>query len=292
MGIKTFDKWPDGSTTVDKEHWSSNDPVPEDKPSEDFQTPDPEEEGNNLGLKVAVRPINMFSIMRAEMPLEIVDEINQHIDDTILPNSKDYSDGLVGQLKNDEKSCQVDFPMDDEVGKMFKQILDQCATTFLQSGYKRDATADATQCWVNCAYKGDYNPYHSHGVQTMAGLSGFLWTKVPECIEEKSASVPNINNASGGVDGFTHLCWGHNDIRDILMLKPQTEEYVKPEVGVMLIFPNWLKHQVLPFYGEGERRSIAFNWNVHDTETEMRKYMSEREERQFDEAIEERKSSD
>ena len=109
MGLKTFDKWPDGSTSVDKEHWTSTEPVPGPHPQEDYRTPDPEDQGNNLGLKVAIRPINMFSIMRAEMPLEIVDEINQHIDDTILPNSKDYSDGLVGQLKNDEKSCQVDF---------------------------------------------------------------------------------------------------------------------------------------------------------------------------------------
>ena len=73
------------------------------------------------------------------------------------------------------------------------------------------------------------------------------------------------------------------------MLKPQTEEYVKPEVGTMLIFPNWLKHAVMPFYGEGERRSIAFNWNVHDTE--MRKYMSEREEKQFDEKKREKSES-
>ena len=53
-----------------------------------------------------------------------------------------------------------------------------------------------------------------------------------------------------------------------------TEDYIKPEVGTMLIFPNWLKHAVMPFFGEGERRSMAFNWNVHDSETEMRKYMS------------------
>ena len=286
MGLKTFDTWPDGKTTVDKEHWTSEDPVPDAGP----QT-NPEEEEQELGLQIAIRPINMFSIMRAEIPLEIIDEINQHIDDEVLPNSKDYSDGLVGQLKNDEKSCQVDFPLNDKVGGMFKQILDQCGTTFLKSAFHRDANAEVIQCWVNCAYKGDYNPYHDHGVQTMAGLSGFLWTKVQECIAEKSAEVPNINNASGGVDGFTHLVWGQNTIRDILQLKPQTEEYVKPVVGTMLIFPNWLKHAVTPFYGEGERRSIAFNWNVHDTETEMRRYMSEREEKQFDEKKREKSES-
>ena len=195
MGLKTFDTWPDGKTTVDKEHWTSEDPVPDEEP----QT-NPEEE-QELGLQIAIRPINMFSIMRAEIPLEIVDEINQHIDDEILPNSKDYSDGLVGQLKNDEKSCQVDFPLNDKVGGMFKQILDQCGTTFLKSAFHRDANAEVIQCWVNCAYKGDYNPYHDHGVQTVAGLSGFLWLEVPPCIEELPEFNPYINDAGGGIDG-------------------------------------------------------------------------------------------
>ena len=117
----------------------------------------------------------------------------------------------------------------------------------------------------------------------MAGLSGFVWLKVPDCIKEKDANLSNINNASGGVDGFTQLVWGNNTMRDVLQLKPTTEDYIKPEVGTMLVFPNWLKHAVMPFYGEGERRSMAFNWNVHDTETEMRKYMSEREEKLLDE---------
>ena len=148
----------------------------------------------------------------------------------------------------------------------------------------RDAKAEVFNCWTNHAYAGDYNPFHDHGVQTMAGLSGFLWLKVPECIEKLDAAIPEgINNANGAIDGFTHLIWGTNTRKDILQLKPQTEEYVKPEVGTMLVFPNWLKHAVMPFYGEGERRSMAFNWNVHDTETEMRKYMSEREEKQLDE---------
>ena len=92
----------------------------------------------------------------------------------------------------------------------------------------------------------------------------------------------NINNASGGVDGFTHLIWGTNTRKDILQLKPQTEDYIKPEAGVMLIFPNWLKHQVLPFFGEGERRSMAFNWNVNDSEREMKKYMSDNEKEKYD----------
>ena len=38
-----------------------------------------------------------------------------------------------------------------------------------------------------------------HGVHTVAGLSGFLWLKIPQSIQD-TPDVPEINNASGGVD--------------------------------------------------------------------------------------------
>ena len=78
------------------------------------------------------------------------------------------------------------------------------------------------------------------------------------------------------------MIWGTSTRIDLLQLKPQTEDYIKPEAGVMLIFPNWLKHQVLPFFGEGERRSMAFNWNVNDSEREMKKYMSDNEKEKYE----------
>ena len=53
----------------------------------------------NQGLEIAMRPILNFNILRVEFPSEIIDELNQHIDDEIIPNSKSFADGLVGQLK-------------------------------------------------------------------------------------------------------------------------------------------------------------------------------------------------
>ena len=246
-------------------------------------------EEENHGLKFAIRPIKSFSIGRIEFPMEIIDEINDHIDNVIIPANNSYADGLVGQLKNDSKSAQLNFPLDDDVGQQLKTVFDQVGKTFLKNGYNRDADTDCFQCWSNHAYAGDYNPYHDHGVQTIAGLSGFLWLKVPECIE-KLDPVPNaLNNANGAVDGFTQLIWGTNSRRDMLELKEHTEDYVKPEVGVMLVFPNWLKHAVMPFFGEGERRSMAMNWNVTDTEAQLREFMSERESKKYDELLEKQK---
>ena len=237
----------------------------------------------NHGLRVALRPLNHFKIMRVEIPEEIVEEVNTHIDTVVIPRNESFASGLVGQLKNDEKSAQLDFPLDDDVGKSVKTILDQVGTSYLRNGYQRDSHAELHNIWTNHAYAGDYNPYHDHGVRTLAGLSGFLWLKVPECIEKLDADITQgINNANGAVDGFTHLIWGTNSRKDILQLKGHTEDYVKPEVGVMLVFPNWLKHQVLPFFGAGERRSMAFNWNVVDSDREKMKYMTDNEKEKYE----------
>ena len=236
---------------------------------------------DNGGLQVAMRPKLALNIMRVEFPDEIINELNEHIEEEIIPKSDSFAPGLVGQLKNNESSAQLDFPFDTEVGKQLETVFNQIGTTYLKH-LGRDASAEVTQCWTNHAYAGDYNPFHDHGVKTIAGLSGFLWLKVPECIKE-TPDVPQINNASGGVDGWTHLCWGTNTMRDLMQLRPQTEDYIKPTEGVMLVFPQWLKHQVMPFFGPGERRSIAMNWNVHDSDDERKKYMSDREASLYDE---------
>ena len=240
-------------------------------------------EEDNHGLRFAIRPIKNFSIGKIEFPMEIIDEVNEHIDNEIIPKSDSFANGLVGQLKNDEKSAQLDFPFDNEVGKQLETVFNQIGSTYLKNGYDRDSKAECFQCWTNHAYAGDFNPYHDHGCQTMAGLSGFLWLKDPEAIESLREQPETLSNASGAVDGFTHLIWGTHSRKDTLQLRGQTEDYVKPIVGTMLVFPNWLKHQVLPFFGEGERRSMAMNWNVHDSEQEILKHMSEREKLKYEE---------
>jgi len=106
------------------------------------------------------------------------------------------------------------------------------------------------------------------------GLTCILFLKVPPQIEAiglpseemiaagVTPGFQGLNGASGAVDGFTYLCWGTNGMRDVNMLRPITEEYVKPEVGTMIIFPAWLRHAVMPFFGEGERRTFSANINV------------------------------
>ena len=42
-------------------------------------------------------------MLRVELPLEVIDEINSHIDETTIRNAEDASKGLVGHRQWDEK---------------------------------------------------------------------------------------------------------------------------------------------------------------------------------------------
>ena len=104
-----------------------------------------------------------------------------------------------------------------------------------------------------------------------------------------NGTTPQLNNAGGGIDGWTHLVWQPRHGQDIEMLRPHGQCYLKPTVGQMFIFPNWLHHEVYPFFGEGERLSIAMNWNVQFSDEYMLKGVSEEARKQYYETIEQQK---
>ena len=222
-------------------------------------------------IRLQTHSINLMHIMTGIIPQNAIDEINKHIDSVVIKDNKDSSDNLVGQINREKKSAQLDFPLDTEYGKNFKGMLDGCATSLLTEGYKRKAKADAVECWTVHSYAGDYNPFHSHGTLTPAGLSCILYLKVPDCIKEKP-EVPTLTSASGDCDGFTQLIWDTATTLDLYSLKTTGQEMIKPEVGKMLIFPKWLNHQVYPFFGEGERRTLSANFNVYYEKEESKKY--------------------
>ena len=244
---------------------------------------DAEVENISTGISVAMRNKLAVNIMRVEIPLNIIDELNDHIDEVVVPAAQDLSGGLVGQINQNEKSGQWVFPHDDDgPGSQFATILNTLGKEYIKQtlgvlefeGGERDVKTDVQTMWTVHSYAGDYNPLHDHGTRSYMGLSCILFLKVPPQIEAiglpseemiaagVTPGFQGLNGASGAVDGFTYLCWGVNGMRDVNMLRPIQEEYVKPEVGTMIIFPSWLRHAVMPFSGEGERRTFSANINV------------------------------
>ena len=222
-----------------------------------------------------IKTVPSYKLMAVQFPDEFVDKINKHIDEVIVPSNISHGSQLVGQINQNEKSAQWSFPLDDKMGKNFKSVIDRCATNLLKdkTGYSRDSIADAFEAWTVHSYAGDYNPLHAHGCQTQAGLSMIMYLKVPKCIEDKP-SFPSLHNASGDIDGHTGLITSTNTIHDVYRLKLDAQEYIKPKKGFMIIFPNWLQHCVMPFFGEGERRTMSANFNIRDSKKTIEEFKS------------------
>ena len=222
-----------------------------------------------------IKTIPAYKLMAVQFPEAFTDDINKHIDEVIIPSKVSHSSQLVGQINRNEKSEQYTFPLNDKMGKDFKNILDSMATQLLKdkTGYARDSIAEAFEAWTVHSYAGDYNPLHAHGCQTPSGLSMIFYLKVPKCIEEKP-SFPTLHNASGDIDGHTGLITSTNTIHDVYRLKLDAQEYIKPKKGFMVIFPNWLQHCVMPFFGDGERRTMSANFNIRDSKETVAQFKS------------------
>ena len=222
-----------------------------------------------------IKTIPAYKLMAVQFPDAFIDDINNHIDEVIIPSNVSHEGQLVGQINQDKKSAQWTFPLNDDVGKDFKLVIDRCASSLLKdkSGYNRDSIAEAFEAWTVHSYAGDYNPLPAHGCQTPSGMSMILYLKVPKCIEEKP-SFPQLHNATGDIDGHTGLITSTNTIHDVYRLKLDAQEYIKPKKGFMIIFPNWLQHCVMPFFGEGERRTMSANFNIRDSKKTVAQFKS------------------
>ena len=142
----------------------------------------------------------------------------------------------------------------------------------ITGNYFNNKIVDIDELWSVHSYEGDYNPIHDHGTKTLTGISTTTWTKVPKQIgklgehEQSNDGLYSLYNDSGACDGFLAFTYGRNEIMNAQRLRPPQSASIQPRVGRQLIFPSWMQHMVYPFFGKGERRTVAANLNVWDTE--------------------------
>ena len=233
-------------------------------------------------IKTQMRNKFALHMLRVDLPKDFIDTTNSYIDEELIPYdenygkikgnaelSHSYTKGLVGQIRQNGKSAQLNCRIFDgsKGGELLKSTLDSCSNEYIRQLGFENSFADVFEAWTVHSFSGDYNPLHDHGVRTPSGLSMILYLQVPECIsslpdpEERDNKIW-FNDSSGNVDGFTYFIWDNRNQDMLRKLHPPAEEYFKPKVGTLLIFPNWLKHAVMPFFGQGERRTLAANANI------------------------------
>ena len=224
-------------------------------------------------LDISVHPLPAVIMLEVSLPTKLVDDLNTYLDEyREIAEKKSLAHTLVGQIHQGE---QLLMDHKHDLLKDYYQFLTNMGVAYLESfgnitgHHHENKTIDIDELWSVHSYEGDYNPIHDHGTKTLTGISTTTWTKVPEQIgrqgDGKTPQDFSLYNDSGACDGFLAFVYGRNEIMNTKRLRPPQSCTIKPEVGKQLMFPSWLQHMVYPFFGEGERRTVAANLNCWDT---------------------------
>jgi uncharacterized protein (TIGR02466 family) len=136
--------------------------------------------------------------------------------------------------------------------EMIRQSVDDYVTTYIQAECSAPPRGLKANLWgwgLNMR-EGDSNSAHVH---PNAKVSGVYYVQVPPLPpEERNSKKP------GG-----SIIFHDPRLRAIMVHLPNqiTEIVVPPEAGLMILFPSYYEHSVLPFRGKGVRHCIAFNMN-------------------------------
>jgi len=194
---------------------------------------------------------------------------------------EDYTYNLAGHIK---KGKQLQIPLETEETKDLLRVLSGAASQYynyylskMMPNHTQVPKAenpyalkgiDIEDLWLNSYLAGDYNPVHKHGTYSPVGLSCFVIISVPDSIKNKkpshTAGKAGTITGNDHFDGHTMLKWGYNYGSDTPFdsLEYSQQEYVKPEEGVIYLFPRWMDHAVCPFDGPGIRVTMAANINL------------------------------
>ena len=179
----------------------------------------------------------------------------------------DMADGLVQTLNN---------YLDKERLSQDKKSAGDSLIGQIHQGEQLEMDYELEELKVH-SYAGDYNPIHDHLTSSPMGISFTCWTKIPDQIAkpgEQEQLHYDLYNSSGAIDGYINFTYGLNQTGDPERLRPSQSRYVKPEVGKLLMFPSWMQHCVYPFFGDGERRTVAGNLNAFNLTPEQIKEAS------------------
>ena len=187
-------------------------------------------------------------IMLAQLPEGVIKKLNEVVD--VIKDKKDMGARLAGVI---ETESEIPHSMLEE--KKVMNIFHALSRSYIEQAYLNaglqdqwnamDVKTQMQSIWSVSQYENEYNPQHNH---SHCQISAVLYLKIPAMRPRK---IPNKPKEKDGQIEFT-FCTNESIFT--------TGSFVaRPKPGMCLLFPNTLYHQVYPFQGSGERRSIAFN---------------------------------
>lgn len=167
----------------------------------------------------------------------------EHVDNVYkLKEQYPESDQISNAGGWQSKKLQYETPLTREI----KKYVDDLSWKF---GYRTPTVLH--QWWYNINQKNDYNYQHHHGYR--GRFSAVLYLKVPTAQEGENVGNLIFSRADPG-RGMYYDVHETNEYN-------WTDFYVEPQVGRLVIFPCWLDHHVNRSTVEGDRISMALNFD-------------------------------
>jgi uncharacterized protein (TIGR02466 family) len=140
-----------------------------------------------------------------------------------------------------------DLPRRDPAFGQLGKLLTRHATEFARSvGFDLSRKPRLDSLWVNLLKSGGHHSGHIH---PHSSISGTLYVEVPKSsgsirfedprLPLMMAAPPRAKDAPEELQPFVTI---------------------EPRAGLVLMWESWLRHEVLPGTGRGERLSISFNF--------------------------------
>ena len=178
-----------------------------------------------------------------KIPKNLINKINKEVDKILIDKKKlkksDYSDKLVGQVKQEIKLSS------NFVKKNLLKFIGDSVKKYINKSSKKNVKKIILKnMWVVRQFKNEYNPIHFHS----GNISGVGYLKIPKNITKSRKRLKTngtIDFIHGSKSFLNNSLFNHN-----------------PKVGDLILFPNYLMHTAYPFKREGERRSFSFNINI------------------------------
>ena len=190
-----------------------------------------------------------------EMPVEITQALIDMSDKIIEDKkTKQHGSSLAGVIHKELKVYKEDLV---EAGAF--NFLESCVRTYVQTvadscSMPKDVVivSHINSCWTVSQFANEYNPIHNH---TGCEISAVLYLKTPDVTGRRN--IPSKQHKQDA-DGNITFIYNAGSERPGDIFEKGLVQFT-PQAGKLLIFPSYLLHQVYPFIGEGERRSMAFN---------------------------------
>ena len=145
-------------------------------------------------------------------------------------------------------------PTIQDLKAFLEEMLTMVATAVNQEFWPQDAQAEATivESWFHVTEDGGYHDTHSHPNCSWCGI---YYVDAGECDLGNRNGINRFYDPRTGADQYL-------DAGTAYLNGTGTWDFAATE-GQIVIFPSYLKHAAMPYFGKKDRVVIAFNSRVN-----------------------------